>query len=98
MLRQVLTASRTGLETRPTHGYCAIVMMLLSALCGCTNYRAGNQTLFRTDIRTVYVPVFQSDSYRRNLGEWLTEAVIKEIETKSPYKVVHTSDADSVLY
>jgi hypothetical protein len=78
--------------------YGAMVLTLLSALCSCSSYRAGNQTLFRTDIRTVYVPVFQSDSYRRNLGEWLTEAVIKELETRSPYKVVHTSDADSVLY
>ena len=41
--------------------------------------------------------MFQSDSYRRNLGERLTEAVMKEIEAKTTYKVVDTPNADSTL-
>jgi hypothetical protein len=45
----------------------------------------------------VHVPVFESDSYRRGLGERLTEAVIKELEKNSPYKVVSSPNADSVL-
>ena len=51
----------------------------------------------RPTSRTVYVPMIESDSYRRDLGERLTEAVIKEIELKTPYKVVGTPDADSIL-
>jgi hypothetical protein len=43
------------------------------------------------------VPVFQSNSFRRNLGERLTEAVVKEIERRSIYKVVNQGEADSVL-
>jgi len=69
--------------------------VLLTA--GCAGYQIGNRSLYRADIRTVYVPVFQSDSFRRDLGEQLTEAVVKEIELKTPYKVVHRADADSVL-
>lgn len=45
----------------------------------------------------MYVPVFASRSYRRNLGERLTEAVVKEIESRTRYKVVHSPNADSVL-
>jgi hypothetical protein len=45
----------------------------------------------------VHVPMVQSDSFRRNLGEKLTEAVVKEIEIKTPYKVVDSASADSVL-
>ena len=41
--------------------------------------------------------MFQSDSLRPDLGEWLTEAVIKEIELRTPYKVVSNPLADSVL-
>ena len=41
--------------------------------------------------------MIESDSFRRDLGERLTEAVVKEIELKTPYKVVGTPDADSVL-
>jgi hypothetical protein len=69
----------------------------LAAIAGCAPYQVGNQTLYPSYIQTVYVPMFQSTSFRRNLGEWLTEAVIKEIELKTPYKVVSTPDADSTL-
>ncbi len=45
----------------------------------------------------MHVPVVQSDSYRRYLGERLTEAIVKQIELKTPYKVVGSDAADSVL-
>jgi len=64
---------------------------------GCAGYQLGAQTLFPPDIHTVYVPMFESDSLRRNLGERLTEAVVKEIEKRTPYKVVGSPNADSVL-
>jgi len=64
---------------------------------GCAQYQIGNRTLYRTDIRTVHVPLIQSNSLRLDLGEWLTEAVVKEIELRTPYKVVSNPLADSVL-
>jgi hypothetical protein len=72
---------------------------LLSAAGGCAAYRFGNESLYPSQIETVYVPIFESTSYRRYLGERLTEAVIKQIQLKTPYKVVgDPSAADSVLY
>ncbi|HMO84807.1 MAG TPA: LPS assembly lipoprotein LptE [Lacipirellulaceae bacterium] len=76
---------------------------LLASAClfgsgGCANYRIGNGTLYAPDVHTVYVPMIESDSFRRDLGERLTEAVIKEIELKTPFKVVGSPDAaDSIL-
>ena len=70
---------------------------LLVVWAGCAGYQIGNQTLYPSHIRTVYVPMFESTSFRRNMGEQLTEAVQKEIELKTPYKVVHAPGADSVL-
>ena len=70
---------------------------LLLLLGGCAGYQIGNQSLYPQDIRTVCVPMFQSNSFRRNLGERLTEAVVKQIETTTPYKVVSEANADSVL-
>ena len=64
---------------------------------GCAAYRVGSETLYAPDVTTVYVPMIESDSFRRDLGERLTEAVIKEIELKTPYKVVGTPNADSIL-
>ena len=70
---------------------------LLLLFGGCTAYQIGNQSLYPEGIRTVYVPMIRSSSFRRNLGEWLTEAVAKEIEKKTPYKVVNDPMADSTL-
>jgi hypothetical protein len=69
----------------------------LALLGGCAGYQVGNQSLYPMEIRTVYVPMFQSASFRPYLGERLTEAVMKEIELKTPYKVVSDPNADSIL-
>lgn len=70
---------------------------VLCLVTGCAGYRAGSQSLYAPDVATVYVPMVQSDSFRRDLGERLTEALVKEIELKTPYKVVNSPNADSVL-
>src|SRR6476660_2725748 len=57
-------------------------------LTGCAGYQLGQRSLYRPDICTVHIPVIQSDSFRRYLGERLTEAVVKEVELRTPYKVV----------
>lgn len=70
---------------------------LLLAVSGCAGYHVGTAGLFPSDIHTVFVPMFESDSFRHDLGEQLTEAVCKEIEARGPMKVVGTPNADSVL-
>lgn len=74
-----------------------ILLLALVGAPGCANYRIGERSLYAPDIQTVYVPMIQSGSYRRYLGEWLTESIVKRIEQVTPYKVVNTPDADSVL-
>jgi hypothetical protein len=71
---------------------------ILCLFTGCAGYQVGAGSLYAPDVATVYVPVIESDSFRRDLGERLTEAVIKEIELKTPFKVVGTPDADSILH
>jgi hypothetical protein len=53
---------------------------------------------FDSSIRTVYVPVFRSFTFREDVNLKLTECVIKEIESRTPYKVVGSPDgADTTL-
>ena len=73
------------------------VVLLVVAMAGCAGYQMGTRSLYRPDVQTVHVPVFTSDSFRRTLGERLTEAVVREIELKTPYKVVGCDRADTVL-
>ena len=75
----------------------ALLLLCLVSLIGCQGYKLGSLDLYRPDIRTVYVPMIQSDSYRKGLGEQLTEAVVKEIEAKTPYKVIGRENADTIL-
>jgi hypothetical protein len=77
--------------------FCLLSICWLLCLSGCIGYHVGTNSLYAPDVATVYVPMIESDSYRRDLGERLTEAVIKEIELKTPYKVVSTPNADSIL-
>jgi hypothetical protein len=84
---------------RPRSAIPLSMAVLASAVLagGCAPYRIGTHSLYSCDIRTVYVPVIESNSFRRGLGERLTEAVQKEIERRSPYKVVGSPNADSIL-
>jgi hypothetical protein len=77
----------------------AILLVAFAALLvsGCAGWQLGNRSLYRQDIRTVYVPPVDSGSFRRNLGERLTEALVRELENKSSFKVVADPDADSTL-
>jgi hypothetical protein len=74
----------------------ALLATLLVALpggCG-YNFRAP----YEHEIHTIYVPVFRSIDFRRDVNLQLTELVIKEIERRTPWKVVGTQDgADMIL-
>lgn len=49
-------------------------------------------------IRTVYVPIFRSFSFREDINIRLQEEVVKEIERRTPYRVVDSIEqADTVL-
>src|SRR6202795_1355676 len=75
----------------------SIIGVSMLTFVGCAAYHVGPHSLYAPDVTTVYVPMIESGSYRRDLGERLTEAVAKEIELKTPYKLVGTPAADSIL-
>jgi len=74
-----------------------LAVALTLVVSGCVGYRFGARSLFADDIQTVAVPVFQSELYRPGIEQQLTEAIVKEIETRSHMKVVPVTEADSVL-
>ncbi len=78
----------------------ALGMALLVAVAGSSIAGCGYHLRppFDRSIRTVYVPVFRSRTFRRDVNLMLTEEVIKELERRSPYKVVGTpAEADTTL-
>jgi hypothetical protein len=74
-----------------------LLLPFLLIFSGCAAYNIGNSSLYPPEVRTIYVPMFESASFRQGMGERLTEAVMKQIEQKTPYKVVSDPNADSIL-
>lgn len=80
----------------------ALLLITSSWLCvSCaqdptTGYSITTST-YDTNIKTVAVPIFDNDTYIREISFWITDAVIKEIESQTPYKVASEATADSIL-
>jgi outer membrane lipopolysaccharide assembly protein LptE/RlpB len=55
------------------------------------------QSLYRQDVSTVAVPIFQNKTFSRGMEFQLTTAIVEQIESRTPYKVVDRSTADTVL-
>ena len=71
----------------------AAILLVAQSGCGYSFHAP-----FDPKIRTVYVPVFRSITFRRDVNIQLTELVIKEIERRSTFKVVGTrEEADTIL-
>lgn len=72
---------------------------IAAAFCfsGCRGYHLGNQYLYRSDIRSVHVEMFESNSNRRFLGQRLTEAITKQIISSTPLTITEPSLADSFI-
>ena len=73
------------------------IALCLSMLTGCAGYQIGTRSLYRSNVRTIHVPIIKSDSFRPELGVLLTEAVQKEIERRTPFKLTNLETADSIL-
>ncbi len=82
---------------RSTPGLAWLLFASLACTVGCRAYQLGNRGLYRADIRTVHVEIFTSDSYRKFLGQRLTEAVVKQIESSTAYRPANAAEADSFL-
>lgn len=69
----------------------------LAGLCGLSGCGYRSDELFRTDLKTVHVQMFESREFRRDLEFMLTEAVKKRIATDTPYRVAPKQKADTIL-
>ncbi len=70
------------------------ISLVICGLTGC-GYMVGSA--YGPDVRTVEVPIFQNATYRRNIEYQLTEAVQKEIEARTPFRLAKGPGADTRL-
>lgn len=95
-----LTGDRVGAGSYRLVARVALLASLLAfaSLSGCASgYRFGAGSLYRPDVQTIAVPVVESDILRPFMGERLTEAIIREIQLRTPYQIATEQNAQSVL-
>lgn len=78
-------------------GLMLFCLQALISASGCASYQFGAAALYPPGIRTVHVPIARNQTFRHDLGVRLTDALVQEIERRTPYKVVSSPTADSVL-
>jgi hypothetical protein len=89
----------------------ALLILACSVLmCGCA-YHSGApaslastrpagyhwSSLYRSDVRTVAVPIFASKDFNRGVEFDVSKALVNQLEAHSPYKVVPRERADTIL-
>jgi len=58
----------------------------------------SNESLFPENISSVYVEMFDNQSFRRGVEYELTDALAKRIEVETPYKIISSKDrADTII-
>lgn len=72
---------------------CLLIVPIFSSV-GC-GYMMGS--FHGSDVRTVAVPVFESNSTRRGIEYQLTEAVQNEIKARTPFRIAKEPNADTRL-
>jgi hypothetical protein len=90
----------SDLERESSAAVCAVFGVLVSLIfCGCDGMSGySDELLYPAEISSVYVEMFDSQSFRRGVEYELSDALAKRIEAATPYKVISDRDrADSVI-
>jgi hypothetical protein len=74
----------------------AVLWPAVLALAGCSGY--SNRSLFPGDVGSVYIEMFDNRTFRRGVEYTLSDALVKRIESDTPYRIVSDKDrTDSII-
>lgn len=77
-----------------------LLIACASSLAGCAKDPSDGWSMKSSHpsaYRTVAVPIFENRTYERDISRNLTDAVVKEIQQSTPYRVTSQAKADTVL-
>ncbi len=76
------------------------LLVFVYLLVGCASDPTvgySSQSLYPKQWRTVAVPIFDNDTMSRDLEFMLTDAVIKQVQSRTPYRIATEKRADTLL-
>jgi outer membrane lipopolysaccharide assembly protein LptE/RlpB len=76
-----------------------IAVVWALAMAGCGYHTAGHAVELPQNVRIIAIPGFQSQTQTFRIEQMLTEAVVREFNTRTQFRIVHepSADADAVL-
>ncbi len=77
-----------------------LCLLLLIPVTGCGYHTVGSATHVPANVRTMAVPVFATKTLTYHAEVAFTEAVVRELNTRTRYRIVNadTKEADAVLH
>ncbi len=79
--------------------FLGFLITMCVGFCGCAEMSGySNKFIYPEDVSSVYVEMFDNQSFWRGVEYEITDALAKRIEAETPYKVVSSRDrADTVI-
>ena len=74
-----------------------LFLFILSSCASDPTVGYSSSSLYATQFRSVAVPIFENNTMVREIEFMLTDAVIKEIESRTPYQILGEQLADTLI-
>ncbi len=91
-IKQLKELKRLNKKTALVQFLCMLTLFVMISGCGYTT-----KSLISRKINSIYIPIFENDTFRKGLEFGLTTAVKDEIMSKTKLRIVHKDDADTIL-
>ena len=78
----------------------SIAVCALLACLGCGYHTSGSSTRLPSDVRTIYVPMFENTTQTFRVEQVMTAAVVQELRSRTNFRVVTSNEdgsADATL-
>lgn len=83
--------------SRRRRAACGLVLAALGACAADPKEGYSTRSVYSSDIRTVAVPMFENATFSAGIEARVTEAVIKELQARTPWRLADGAAADAVL-
>jgi outer membrane lipopolysaccharide assembly protein LptE/RlpB len=74
----------------------ALLALLCLATAGCGYHTAGHAVLIPDNVHSIAIPTFVNETQTYKIEQTLTSAVVREMTTRTHYRVVSNPTADGV--
>lgn len=83
-------------NAKKAHLHTVAILLVFSVLFGSCGY--SSKAVLRSNVRSIYIPIFDNKTFRRGYEFDLTKAVRDQIILRTGLNIVDRDEADSILF